>query len=810
MFAKVVINIPLEKVFSYRIPIPLEEQSSIGKRVLVPLGKRKVTGFIVELLNLENFEGLPIKDIIEFLDTEPLFNEEDLKFYRWVSQYYMSPLGKVMAEFLPGGIDIKSNRWITLKQENIENKNQNLSATKQAIVERLKLFPKGISFTRLRNALGAKDISKDLRELLDAQLIEVDNKLQRTGIARKREKIIKLSDKIIDRSRWTTKQISVIDFIQRHGSTSMNTLRDQFKHVSHIIKKLEQHNIIEIYEREVYRLPDRPPNISGYSGSISLNEFQRAALHEILHNLKAETFDAYLLHGVTGSGKTEVYLHAIEEALKTNGGVIYMVPEIALTPQLLSRINQRLTDIEIAILHSGIHKVSRYDQWRKIQNGAIKLVIGARSALFAPVRNLKLIIVDEEHDSSYKQDDRIRYNARDLAIVKAKVHSATVVLGSATPGIQTFFNARNGKYKYLTLPRRVEGRDLPQVEVVDMKNHKDENGKLPILSRPLIDAIQYTLKEGKQSLLFLNRRGFSTIMVCFDCGCKLKCPNCEVSLTYHAAEEVLKCHYCDFTIKAPPICQGCKGHNIGNYGVGTEKLEDEIKKLFPEARVARMDSDTTTGKESYGKLLQALDKRHIDILVGTQMITKGHDFPGITLVAVISADASLNFPDFRAAERTFQLLTQVSGRGGRGDALGKVIIQTLNPEHYAIKHAQNHNYDGFYADEIIFRKMLFYPPFSRLVNIQLSTLNKSKGTQYAKKIGKLTEDILTDTSSLKKIEMLGPAEAPLAKIRGRYRWQLLLKGEDIHSIHTVVGKLLSKVSHNGLDIKVDIDPENFM
>jgi primosomal protein N' (replication factor Y) len=810
MFAKVVINIPIEKILSYKVPGLLEESLNIGKRVLVPLGKRKVTGYIVELVNSETFDGTPIKYIIELLDPDSLFNEEDLKFYRWISKYYMSPLGKVMAEILPSGIDIKSNRWITLKQEDIEYKDQTLSATKQAIIDRLKLYPKGMPFIRLKNDLGSRDISKALRELHNAQLVEVENRLGKPEIARRKEKIITLSDKIIDRSQWTTKQLSVIDFIQSNGDTSVDTLRCQFKNMFHLIKKMEQHGIIKTYEREVYRLPGQSPSIGVYPDKISLNEFQKTAFQKIFHNLSMNAFGTYLLHGVTGSGKTEVYLHLVEEVLKLNGGVIYLVPEIALTPQLLSRINQRFNDLEIAILHSDIPKASRYDQWRKIQQGSIKMVIGARSALFAPVRNLKLIIVDEEHDSSYKQDDRIRYNARDLAIVKAKIHSATIVLGSATPGIQTFFNAKKGKYKYLTLPQRVEGRTLPQVELVDMKNHKDENGKVPILSRTLIDAIHHTLKEGKQALLFLNRRGFSTIMVCFDCGHVFRCLNCEVSLTYHAMEKALKCHYCDFTIKAHPICQGCNGNNIGSYGVGTERLENEIKILFPKAKIARMDSDTTTNKESYGTMLQAFDKRHIDILVGTQMITKGHDFPGVTLVAVISADTTLNLPDFRAAERTFQLLTQFSGRGGRGDSPGKVIIQTFNPEHYAIKRAQNHDYDGFYADEISFRKMLFYPPFSRVVNIQLSTLHKNKGSQYADKIGKLTKDIIANTSSLKKVEMIGPAQAPIAKIRGRYRWQILLKGGDIYPLHTVIAHLLSKASYNGLDIKIDIDPENFM
>ncbi|OHE18050.1 MAG: primosomal protein N', partial [Syntrophobacterales bacterium GWC2_56_13] len=383
---------------------------------------------------------------------------------------------------------------------------------------------------------------------------------------------------------------------------------------------------------------------------------------------------------------------------------IYLVPEIALTAQLRSRICGRFPEREIAVLHSGISRSARYDQWKRIRRGEVRVVVGARSALFAPVENLRLIIVDEEHDPSYKQDDRLRYNARDLALVRGRFSKATVLLGSATPAIQSYFHAADGRYRYLTLPARIDDRPLPLVEVVDLRTERNEKGMTPLLSRTLIEAIRKTLDSGKQTLLFLNRRGFHTYLFCPDCGHAFSCPNCDIALTHHAAEGVLKCHHCDFTVKAADLCPACRGNRVRSYGAGTERIEEEAGKLFPGARITRMDSDTTSRKGDSERILRGLDRRDIDILIGTQMITKGHDFPEITLVGVIAADASLNIPDFRAAERTFQILTQVSGRGGRGDQPGRVVVQTFNPGHYAIRRAQEHDYAGFYADELPLRR----------------------------------------------------------------------------------------------------------
>ncbi|KQC05984.1 MAG: primosomal protein N', partial [Smithella sp. SDB] len=519
-------------------------------------------------------------------------------------------------------------------------------------------------------------------------------------------------------------------------------------------------------------------------------------------------FSPILLHGVTGSGKTEIYLKAIEKVFKNNGSAIYLVPEIALTPQLISRISGRFDEQQIAVLHSGIAESVRYDQWRQIIRGRISLVIGTRSALFAPLQNLKLIIVDEEHDTSYKQDERLCYNARDMAILKAKMSNAVVITGSATPSVHTYFNAQTKKYQYLELPERVDEKPMPLVEIINMKAQKEKSGKVPILSDTLIEAIKETLGKKEQVLLFLNKRGFDTFLVCADCGYNFRCPNCAVSLKNHIVEGLVKCHYCDYSIKSLPICPSCKNSRILSYGIGTQKLEKEIENIFPSARIQRMDSDTTSKKGTQEKILQALEERKIDILIGTQMITKGHDFPFITLVGVISADTSLNMPDFRAAEKTFQLITQVAGRGGRGDAPGKVIIQTFNPQHYALKHAQDHDYKAFYEEEIESRKALRYPPFSRIINLRLSSIKQDFLIEEANRLGKLAKKLNAQRGNA--AEIIGPAESPLTKIRGRFRYQMLVKGKDINALHQIAREIISKNKKSQVKITADVDPENFM
>lgn len=809
MFVTVAVNIPREKTFSYSVPDALERKIAIGKRVLVPFGRRRLTGYIVEVSHLVSCED--IKEIGEVLDPEPLFDEEDLKFYRWVSQYYIYPLGKALSEILPGGIDPKLARWISSTKGDRERNDHALSAPQRRIMNTLDHFAGGLPFDRLKKMLLRKDIYRDIDALVGAGYISIEERTGKPEIIPKKEKLVHLAREDIAITKLTKKQTLLTEFLLSQGSCSMAVLRKSFKNVLPLLRSLEQLRIIRITEEEVSRKHGQNPSI-GSDVFITPNEDQEHALCAIEKGLKSNSFSPFLLHGVTGSGKTEVYLNAIAETLGMKGGVIFLLPEIALTTQLLTRINRRFGEEEIAVLHSGISRAARYDQWKRIQRGEISVVIGARSAVFAPVRNLKLIIVDEEHDASYKQDDRMRYNARDLAIMKASLSRATVIAGSATPAVQTYFNMTRGKYKYLVLPCRVEDRPLPKVEVIDMKRETEgvRQTSSRVLCLALEEAIADTLSKKQQTLLFLNRRGSSTFTFCFDCGHVFKCLNCAVSMTYHASDDNLKCHYCDYTVKPAVLCTACHGRRIHTYGVGTERLEEEVNKLFPHARIDRMDSDTTSRKGTHEKILRALDRREIDILVGTQMITKGHDFPYVTLVGVISADLSLNIPDFRAAERTFQILTQVAGRGGRGASPGRVIVQTFNPGHYAIIRAKNHDCIGFYDDELALRSAVSYPPFTRIVNIQLSSLSRDKGVEGLKRLKQFIYDALTISGSKDKVEVIGPAESPIARIKGRHRWQLLLKSKDGRAVHTMARDILSKAFIIALDIKIDVDPLNFM
>jgi len=732
IFVEVAVDVPADRTFTYAVPKGLEEEIGTGRRVLVPFGRKKIAGYILRVLPGTDRED--VKEIAEMSDREPLFNEDDLRLYRWAADYYMYPLGKALGEVLPARQEVKARR----------------------------------------------------------------------------EKFIALTPDPERTERLSRREDAVVRYLREREATAVSELRREVKGTADLLRRLEEKGIVTAFDREVFRGEAEGPRLGKAAGDIRLNDAQEAALKNILAGLEAKKFSPYLLHGVTGSGKTEVYLRVLAETLKVGGSAVFLVPEIALTPQLLSRIRERFQGDEIAVLHSGVALSVRFDQWRRIGQGQIRIIVGARSAVFAPARNLRLIIVDEEHDNSYKQDERMRYNARDLAMVKAKLQGAAIVLGSATPGLQTFFNAGNRKYHCLSLPDRAGERPLPAVEILDMRSQRDEKGKRSLLSAPLREAVRETLEAGKQTLLFLNRRGFHTFLLCADCGHVLRCLNCSVSMTHHAGEGILKCHYCGFALKATPICPACRGGRVRSYGMGTERLEKEISQAFPEARVQRMDSDTMARKGAQAKILEALDKGEIDILVGTQMIAKGHDYPNVLLVGVVMADASLNIPDFRASEGTFQLLTQVAGRGGRGDDPGRVIIQTFNPEHYAVQLARDHDYVTFFEQEIALRRTLDYPPFCRMVNLQISGLRPEQVEQGAKNIGDLARTLSGSLPAKDRIDVIGPAEAPIAKLKNRHRWQLILKGKNVALLHRVVKDILAQHGQKGLEIRVDVDPLNFM
>ena len=529
---------------------------------------------------------------------------------------------------------------------------------------------------------------------------------------------------------------------------------------------------------------------------------QAKAIKAVSTSLNNNSSDVFLLHGVTGSGKTEVYLQLVERLLKKDQGAIILVPEISLAPVMVRRFYSRFGD-KIAVLHSSLSLGERYDEWRRLKKGEAKIAIGARSAIFAPVKNPGLLIIDEEHENSYKQGSYPHYHARKVAEKMADIHNVPLLLGSATPSLKSYYKAKNDNYKYLNLPQRVANAKLPPVNVIDMREELKE-GNYTIFSNKLYEKIEKALKRDEQILLFINRRGYSNFVLCRECGHVIRCNNCDISLTYHSGQNILKCHYCDFGSQMPAVCPECNSRYIKKFGMGTEKIEEEVKNFFPEAEVDRMDVDTTTRKGSHHRILSRLEEGKTDILVGTQMIAKGHDYPNISVVGIITADTLLNLPDFRSSERTFQLLTQVAGRTGRGDKLGEVVVQTYTPDHYSIKAAKEHDYYRFYQQEIELRKMLDYPPFIKMVNILVSGENENHVIEAAQKLGVYMDEF---TGSIK--EVLGPGPAPIEKIKKKYRWQIILRFED----HKKRKKVLKAINQNFLpynkeEVKfnIDVDP----
>ncbi len=529
---------------------------------------------------------------------------------------------------------------------------------------------------------------------------------------------------------------------------------------------------------------------------------QAAALKPIIASLSKDGGDIFLLHGITGSGKTEVYLQAIEAVLKMGRSSIVLVPEISLTPQTVEWFKSRFGGI-VAVLHSRLLDTERFVEWKKLKDGKARIAVGARSAVFAPVKDLGLIVIDEEQETSYKQDETPRYNARDVAVERARISGATVIFGGATPSIETYKKALDGEYKLLRMTERIEKRSLPKVSIIDMRQEMIDVKGSRVFSRALEHAVSQVLRKKGQVMLFMNRRGFSTFINCKKCGHVVRCKNCNVSLTYHFDTKKLSCHYCGYQADPPLKCPRCKSEDIRYFGAGTQKIESEAARLFPEARIARMDTDATAKRGSHKQILGDFRKHKIDILIGTQMIAKGHDFPCVMLVGVISADTALNLPDFRAGERTFNLLTQVAGRAGRGEEPGKVIIQTFSPAHYAIEKSVNHDYKGFFDEEIKFREELAYPPFTRIVEVKLKGRNEEKLIKSAHDLASLISALIPGTDT----ELVGPAPEFISRMKGQFRWAMMLKGKDPRAMCEVIDKALGSLKgRSGVTITIDVDP----
>ncbi len=818
LFAEVVFPIPVRHAFTYEIPKPLRPLLRVGHRVLAPFGNRKLTGFVVEITSQTHLtEWRELEDI---LDPEPTFTDEMLQLTRWIAEYYMASWGEVLDAALPSGINLESKRRVALVPgldreailalRDISDKQQRLllilARKGPMLVNQLEMH-----YGRIGLNYNLMILERKGYLLIERRLIEPRTRVKYANFAvlnKKLQENHQLDAVIAGLMQQHARQAEILKVLREHpGGVSQADLLRRLKLSSSSLKTLTRKGLVLIEKREVFRdyysgfEVEKPP-------SITLNPDQSAALKELKKLIARGSFAPVLLHGVTGSGKTQVYIEALHEVRRCNKTAIVLVPEIALTPQTVSRFKAHFGN-DIAVLHSRMSAGERYDSWRKIRRGDVHIVIGPRSAVFAPLKDIGLIVVDEEHESSYKQSDPSpRYNARDVALMRGKMNAALVILGSATPSIESFFNAKIKKYRLLELPSRVEHLPLPSVQVVDMrKEWKEYHGKpSSILSRALLGKIAEKLSLKEQVILLQNRRGFSTFVLCRECGHVEKCPNCDITLTYHMQGHQLRCHYCDFVKSAPNVCPKCNGIHLSYKGVGTQRVEEEIRFHFPAARVVRMDLDTTRRKGAHDRILCDFRDGEYDILLGTQMVAKGLDFPRVTLVGVISADTTLQLPDFRSSERTFQLLTQVAGRSGRKDKQGEVIIQTYSPENHSIVFARQHDYLRFFAREIHERQELGYPPFSRLICVEFRGPNE-------KEVKKTSEQFAAQFGPSDFFQLLGPAPAPLSKLKGEYRFHVIFKydrqkdpnSERIREqIWRVVGPFKRRRSR--VSMTIDVDP----
>jgi len=805
-FVEVAVPLPVFTTFTYTLPESLTGAVSIGMRVLVPFGRRLLTGYVAGFA--EKPPGQKLKQIIDIFDDGPLFSGGDLEFYRWAATYYHYPPGQAIKTALPSGINVEYGGAAALTEAG----KRLLAESTGDIPGRhlLQALQDGgrLTFKALGKKTGKQGLLHNIRLLAGKGLIEVSLIKKAGAVGVRRQKWFSAVS-AAGGAAVKGRQKEVYDYIERRGSVSAALLKDHFGSCAGQIRALEKKGLLASEEQEVFRRPPEAEEI--FREPVHTPSARQKEIIELAGEaVKKHQFYPMLLHGVTGSGKTEVYLHIMQQALSAGRQCLYLVPEIALTAQLYDRVRSRLS-VPMAMLHSGLSDAERFDAWRLIRRGEVQVVLGARSAVFASFKRLGVIVVDEEHDPSYKQDDGLRYNARDMALVKGKIAGCTVIMGSATPSLESYQNAVQKKYALASLPERVENRPLPPVAIVDMRAEQAfRKKKSAVMSKPLEAAIARRLEAGKQSLLFLNRRGFSPAFLCEQCGHTFTCPNCAVSLIHHRMRQKLCCHYCDFAVPVPGECPSCGSYFLAPLGWGTERLEAEIKHLFPRARVARMDRDTTAGRGALRAILQGMHRRDIDILIGTQMIVKGYHLPDVTLVGVICADQSLNLPDYRAGERTFQLLTQVAGRSGRGDDSGEVIIQTYNPDHYSIQCARTHDYNTFFTMEMAFRRELGYPPYRRLINIRLDGTNEKRVEACSRAIGDNARKLLQKALPGDAPEILGPARAPWEKIKGRYRYHMLLKGSSAHRLRLFAQKVLEQtdgvIKKSGVKVVLDIDP----
>lgn len=825
-FAQIAFPFFLRKTFTYSVPNNLREKIRPGQRALVPFGRERKLGFVVSLCATSEVKNT--KELLDLIDDEPIILPEILELTRWVSEYYYAPWGGCLRAAIPPELQVRSLLWVHKKESPLldyEDTRTKFSSIEKKILDELEeKKPQKITF--LEKKIDTKGLYSTLHSLEQKGKVELFYELSKPKSSIKYEKMvslkgnspeeIKLLETYIETSRKkSSKEALLLQLlIEENREFSLREINQRIDRASQILNRLEKKGLVKSFYKEKLREPLWGMNVEP-AQEFSLTREQKDVLERLDQGLTEEKYQPFLLYGVTGSGKTQVYIEIIKKVLQKGKTALVLVPEISLTPQIISRFKSVFGE-QVGAFHSSLSPGERFDAWRGIKSGKIKVVVGTRSAIFSPLSNLGIIVVDEEHDSSYKQKEPDpKYNARDLALVRGKMNKALVILGSATPSLESFYNVEKGKYTLLQLTQRVDQIPLPEVEIFDLREER-KKGNYSIFSSKLSSQMKKKIEKGEQVILFLNRRGFSNFVKCQECGYVFRCPNCDITLNFHRTDFSLRCHYCNYIVQASNLCPQCNGNRFAYKGMGTQRVEEEIKKLFPGTPVRRMDQDTTYRKDSHYEILKGFASKDFNLLLGTQMVTKGLDFPDVTLVGVILADTSLDFPDFRAREKTFQLLTQVAGRAGRGKLGGEVILQTYYPEDWAIKLSAEQNFQEFYKKEIEERKELFYPPFSRLILIRFQGKEAEKVQKTAESFGsKLSDSLKAIGYSLKSksIQILGPTPSPLPKIKNDYRFQILIKTREVRTMTQTINSIFEKGAekrYSGVKISVDVDPLDIM
>ncbi|MBC6003972.1 MAG: primosomal protein N' [Paeniclostridium sordellii] len=811
-YAKVIVrnnSIHTDNLFTYEIPDFFSENICIGHRILVPFGmyNKPLEAFVFDIVDFID-ENIKTKKILDLLDEEPIFNKDDINLIIWMKNKYLCTYIDCINLLYPKGYKLNNFKVIKLKDEDYKSTNKN----ENKILEILKNNKGKIKFEKIKKIPNANNLIYKMQKnnIVELKWEYKDHKNEKKVYSISLiEDIVDIDDYInINKIRLGNKQKEIIEFLKEKKEVDLNEVLENLKITRQSINKLKEKNLIRIEEVDFYRSPEQIYSIE--QKEINLNEEQSKVVSTINSEMFDENKKPYMIHGVTGSGKTEVYMAIIENALTQGLDGLVLVPEISLTPQTISRFKNKFGDI-VGVFHSQLSEGEKHDVYKQVKEGKIRILIGARSALFTPFTSLGVIIIDEFHESAYKSDKNPKFSAIEVAKFIAKKRDISLVLGSATPSIEEYYKAVNGEYKLLEINKRANKKPMPKIEVADMKEELMIGNK-SIFSTKLKSEIELAIKNNSQVMLFLNRRGYSNFVSCRKCGYVFTCENCDISLTYHKKSNTGKCHYCGYEKEIPSECPECKSKYIKPFGIGTQKIEEEIKTIFPNLRVLRLDKDTTSRKGSFDRILNSFKNKEADILIGTQMLSKGLDFDNVTLVGILSADMILKFPDFRSSEMTFQLITQVAGRAGRAEKDGKVILQTYDTDHYAIKRAINYDFKGFYEDEIKIRKLFDYAPFNNMVSVVLSGKDNKLVESNSKKMYDSLAYLLRERGINDLSFILGPNQCSIGKINQNYRWQILFKDEDIE-INLLKGIIkyicITKreiVFDKDINISIDINP----